>query len=461
MSGPAVADGRKGEMTEYDGKRVLVFGLGRSGLAAARLLAQAGAEPVCADERPGPAPSGLPDGAETRLGPFEPGLLGRIDEVVVSPGIAADHPLFQAARAAGVPVIGELELAYRFAAAPVIAVTGTNGKSTTVSMIGAILAEDGRETAVAGNVGVPFSSVVRSIGPDGYLVIEVSSFQLETVDRFHPRSAGMLNMTPDHLDRYAALEDYYAAKERIIERLSPGDLFFYNAEDERCAALASRTLARTVPFSVSRPVPGGVFLDGRHLIRSLAGGTEEIVIERDELAAVGLHNVENALAAVAALTGAEVPGDSCRRALAAFSGLPHRMERVAEIGGVAFYNDSKATNVDAAVRSLEGLESPVVLIAGGRDKGGDFGRLADLSRIVRRIVTIGEAAGSIEEAVGPAIPCERAGTMCEAIRAAADAAEPGWFVVLSPACASFDMFDDFEHRGREFRRCVEEEVAGR
>jgi len=448
-------------MREYDGKTVLVLGLGRSGVAAARLLAESGARPVCADERRAGPVEGLPDGVEPRLGPFEPALLTGVDEVVVSPGVGADHAVFAATRKRGVPVIGELELAFRFAEAPVIAVTGTNGKSTTVSMIGAILAEDGRETVVAGNVGVPFSSVVRSIGSDGFLVIEVSSFQLETIDRFHPRSAGVLNMTPDHLDRYPRLEEYYEAKERIIEPLGPGDVFFYNADDERCAALAARTGAATVPFSVNRPVPEGVFLDRRHLIRVLPGGTEEIFIERDELAVVGLHNVENALAAVAALSGTGVAADSCRRALSRFTGLPHRMERVAEIGGVTFYNDSKATNVEAAVRSLEGLDSPVVLIAGGRDKGGDFTKLLGLSGVVRRIVTIGEAAGPIEKAVGSVIPCTMAGTMCEAVREAGGAASPGWLVVLSPACASFDMFDDFEHRGREFRRCVGEEAAQR
>ncbi|MDD3642450.1 MAG: UDP-N-acetylmuramoyl-L-alanine--D-glutamate ligase [Candidatus Krumholzibacteria bacterium] len=445
-------------MKGYEGRTVLVFGLGRSGVAAARMLAEAGAHPVCADERRSGAVPGLPDGIEPRLGPFAADLLGGVDEVVVSPGVPGNHPLFAAARAAGAPVIGELELAFRFSEAPVIAVTGTNGKSTTVSMIGAILAEDGRRAIVAGNVGVPFSSVVRSIGPDGYFVIEVSSFQLETVDRFHPRSAGMLNMTPDHLDRYARLEDYYEAKERIIEPLGPGDVFFYNADDARCAALAGRTRAGAVPFSVSTPVPGGVFLEGRYLIRSMPGGTEEIFVDRRELAAVGLHNVENALAAVAALSGLGVRSHSCRRALEQFRGLPHRMERVAEIAGVTFYNDSKATNVEAAVRSIEGLEAPVVLIAGGRDKGGDFTKLLGISRIVRRIVTIGEAAGPIEEAVAGEIPCARAGSMCEAVREAAASAAPGWLVVLSPACASFDMFEDFEHRGREFRRCVEEEA---
>lgn len=449
--------GGKTVTTQYRGRHVLIFGLGRSGRAAARLLAGAGALVRCADEHL-PAEASGGDGLETRLGVFESNLLAGIDEVVVSPGVHAAHPLFSVARTAGVPVIGELELAFRFARAPVIAVTGTNGKSTTVSMIGTILAEDGRPAVVAGNVGVPFSAVVGDLGPDGCFVIEASSFQLETTERFHPRAAGLLNMTPDHLDRYADAEEYFRAKERIVLNLDPGDVFFFNADDPRCSALAARTGAAGVPFSVRGPVPGGVFLDGRRLVRSTPDGGAETVIDSGELVVVGRHNVENALAAVAAVSGMNVAAASCRRALSRFAGLPHRMERVAEIGSVTFFNDSKATNVEAVVKSLTGLGAPVVLIAGGHDKGGDFTKLLEVARVVRSIVTLGEAAPLIEEAVGSAIPCERADSMREAVRKAARAARAGWYVVLSPACASFDMFDDFEHRGEVFRRCVLEAV---
>jgi len=446
-------------MEDYKGRHFLVFGLARSGFAAARLLAEAGARVTGADENETvDVPPDLTS-LETHIGHFRGEILDGIDSVVVSPGIPAGHPVFQAAGARDIPVIGELELAFRFAAAPVIAVTGTNGKSTTVEMIGQMLREEGRDVAVAGNTGVPFSSVVGEIGEDGFFVIEVSSFQLETIERFHPAAAGILNLTPDHLDRYRSVEEYYAAKERIVSNLAPDDWFFYNADDPLCAAVAERTEALMTPFSSSRRIPRGIYLDGQFLIRENAEGTEEIVCDRSEMKVVGLHNVENALAAIAAVTPFGVSADSCRRALAGFAGLPHRMELVAVSGGVSFYNDSKATNVEAAVKSLKGLSRPVVLIAGGHDKGGDFKKLLELSGTVRSIVTIGEAAGLIETAVGDSLPCVRAGSMTEAVEKATEAANDGWLVVLSPACASFDMYDNFEHRGRVFRKSVEK-LAG-
>lgn len=441
-------------MKDYEGKRVLVFGLARSGAAAVNLLAGAGASVCAADENASLSPPSGLAGADVRLGPFDRGTLAGVDEVVLSPGVPSSHPVAVSARKMGIPVISELELAFRFLEAPVIAVTGTNGKSTTVSMIGSILREDGRQTVVAGNVGVPLSSVAGSLGGGGIYVVEVSSFQLETVDRFHPVSAGMLNLTPDHLDRYGSAGEYYEAKMRIMDNLEEEDLFFYNSDDPRCRGAADRTRARTLPFSSSGRVERGIYLEGAHLIRERDDGTEEIIAERDEIGTPGLHNIENALAAVAAVSPFGVSAGSCRRALTSFKGLPHRMEEVGSARGVTFYNDSKATNVEAALKSLSGLGSPVVLIAGGVGKGQDFSPLAGAAGVVRRAFTMGEAAAEIESAIGDAIPCERAGTMCEAVEKAAGAAEPGWLVVLSPACASFDMFDDFEDRGEVFRDCV-------
>jgi UDP-N-acetylmuramoylalanine--D-glutamate ligase len=441
-------------MEEYMGRHILVFGLARSGFAAMRLLLGAGARVCGADENEKvQIPPDL-TAIETHLGHFREEIIEEVDLIIVSPGVPDSHPLFEAASRRKIQVIGELELAFRFASAPVIAITGTNGKSTTVEMTGAMLREDGWNAVVAGNTGTPFSSVTGDIGEDGIFVIEVSSFQLETVDRFHPVCAGMLNLTPDHLDRYRSLQDYFEAKERLLENIAPDDHFFYNADDPLCAALAERTEAVKVPFSSSGRIPGGVYLDGGFLIRESADGTEEIVCDRREIRAVGIHNVENALAAIAAVTPFRVAADSCRRALAGFTGLPHRMEFVARHAGVSFFNDSKATNVEAAVKSLKGLGAPVVLIAGGHDKGGDFSKLFELTDVVRSIITIGEAAGLIEGASGGRIPCARAGSMEEAVRMAAERAREGWFVVLSPACASFDMFDDFEHRGRVFRDSV-------
>ncbi len=441
-------------MEEYKGRHILVFGLARSGFAAAHLLLGAGARVCGADENENiDIPPDL-TALETHLGHFREEIIDDIDEIVVSPGIPDDHLLFAAADRRGIAIIGELELACRFARAPLIAVTGTNGKSTTVEMIGEMLKEDGREAVIAGNTGIPFSSVAGDMGEDGFNVIEVSSFQLETIDRFHPVCAGILNLTPDHLDRYSSLEDYYAAKEKLLENIAPDDHFFYNADDPLCVEIAERTEAVMVPFSSSGRVPGGIYLDGDFLIRENSDGTEEIVCDRGGMKVVGIHNVENALAAIAAVTPFGVTADSCRRALALFTGLPHRMELVTESDGISFYNDSKATNVEAAVKSLKGLDSPVVLIAGGHDKGGDFTKFFELSGIVRSIVTIGEAAGLIENAAGEKFPCRRAGSMEEAVSMAAAEAQEGWLVVLSPACASFDMYDDFEHRGRVFRDSV-------
>jgi UDP-N-acetylmuramoylalanine--D-glutamate ligase len=448
-------------MEDYRGRHILVFGLARSGLAAVRLLAGRGAKVCGADEDEKiEIPPDLTS-IETHLGPFRAEMLDGIDMVVVSPGIALGHPLFTAASAKNLDVIGELELAFRNSDSPVIAVTGTNGKSTTVAMIGAILNEDGRGAVVAGNTGTPFSSVVGEAEEGKIFVIEVSSFQLETTAWFHPACAGILNMTPDHLDRYENSEDYYDAKRRIIENLSPDDHFFYNADDNLCRQVAGATVAIPLPFSLSGRVPGGVYLDGGHLIKEKRDGTEEIICDRNEIQVVGDHNVENALAAIAAVTPFDVPADSCHRALASFEGLPHRMEPVAESGGIAYFNDSKATNVDATVKSLAGLKSPVILIAGGYDKGGDYSRLLEISGVVRAIVTIGAAAGQIEEAVASEIRCVRASSMDEAVRRASDMAEAGWQVILSPACASFDMFDDFEHRGKVFRECVAELLRGK
>ncbi|MBN1884980.1 MAG: UDP-N-acetylmuramoyl-L-alanine--D-glutamate ligase [Candidatus Krumholzibacteriota bacterium] len=433
----------------YRGKRVLVLGLARSGRAAMRLLSAAGADVLGADEKGGI------EGVEGAvcLGPFSAELLDGRDEVILSPGIPIDHPIVLAAAERGIPVTGELAFGARFVRAPIVAVTGTNGKSTTVSMIGAILDAAGIPAIVAGNVGLPLSEVAADLGPDGVCVLEVSSFQLEAAADFRARAAGILNMTPDHLDRYADAEAYYAAKLRIAKNARPDDLFFFNAEDERCRAAAAAFPGETVSFSVRRALDAGVFLDGDRLVRASAG-RRETIMRRGELGVVGTHNVENALAAIAALSWLDVPAAAICRALAGFRGLPHRMELVAVLDGVSWYNDSKATNVEAAVKSLEGLDAPVVLIAGGHDKGGDFTKLLAVRDRLVAVITIGEAAPLIEEALGGRVPVAGASVMQRAVETAARTATAGQLVVLSPACASFDQFEDFEHRGEVFRACV-------
>lgn len=437
----------------YDGKKVLVFGLARSGLAAARLLMRQGAEVIGADESSKVA---IPDdlgGMPVNLGPSEYSLLDGCAEIVLSPGIPAGHALLREASRRSIPVISELELGYRFTEARIIAVTGTNGKSTTVSMIGAILAVAGYEVIVAGNVGVPFCSKVEGLGTECVFVLEVSSFQLEAISAFRPKVAGMLNMTPDHLDRYASLDDYYRAKRRIVENCLEDDTFFYNANDERCSEMARSFPGRIVPFSSRGRIDGGVFLNGRRMMRDREGGLEHFM-DTEGLRVTGLHNIENALAAVAALEPFDIPAQDCRRALSAFTGLAHRMEEVAEVAGVTYYNDSKATNVEATVMSLKGLEKNAVLIAGGYDKGSDYTLLRPVLKHVKRVVTIGAAAPMIEDAIGDDVPVERADDMKDAVERAGNAAGPGELVILSPACASFDMFDNFEHRGEVFKACV-------
>ncbi len=440
----------KGSMA---GKKMLVLGLARSGAAASRLLREAGAAVVAADENPDISIPDVMNEFPVKLGPFDPCLLDGCDEVIVSPGVGVDHPFLIEAARRGVPVVSELELGWRFVRGRVIAVTGTNGKSTTVSMIGEILRESGAPVIVAGNVGLPISDVARDLGPEGFYVLEVSSFQLETVTHFHPAVAGLLNLTPDHLDRYASVEDYYRTKKRIVENCGREDALFYNAEDQRCAEIAETFTGARVPFSSRRPVDGGVYLDGDRIVR-LRDGEVELVMLLSELGTVGLHNVENALAAIAALSPFTVPAGACRSALAEFRGLPHRMEEVATVDGVSFFNDSKATNVEATVMSLAGLDRKVVLIAGGHDKGGDFSKLLPVLGNVSAAVVIGEAAPLIEGTLAAHVRVERARSMEEAVEKAYGMARSGQLVVLSPACASFDMFDNFEHRGEIFAECV-------
>jgi UDP-N-acetylmuramoylalanine--D-glutamate ligase len=437
----------------YAGRRILVLGLARSGIAALRLLRACGSEPFGADENAAVTLPADLDGVPVRLGRFDTGLLDGCDEVILSPGVALRHPFVTEARERGISVISELELGYRFIRAGVIAVTGTNGKSTTVSMVGAILEAAGYRAIVAGNVGLPLTSVVGELDEGGYFVLEVSSFQLEAISSFRPRVAVLLNMTPDHLDRYESVDEYYDAKVRIVRNCTADDLFVFNAADPRCAGVAEAFPGRSVSFSSRGPVGEGAYLDGDRLVRCHDGGVEE-VITRDELGVIGLHNIENALAAVAALRNVDVPAEFCRTALSAFKGLPHRMEPVETVDGITYYNDSKATNVEATVMSLKGLEHPVVLIAGGYDKGGDFTKLLSVIDRIKAVVTIGEAGSLIEEAVASRVPVARAASMQEAVEIAGRTAEHGQLVILSPACASFDMFENYEHRGDVFKACV-------
>ncbi len=445
------------------GSRPLVVGAARSGLAAARLLARHGLDVRLADARFGGA-----DGAEhgrelVRQGACaswdadDPRTLEGRDFVVWSPGIPTTHPLAVAARAAGLPVLSELEIGYLAARAPFLCVTGTNGKSTTTHLAGALLRGAGRQAEVCGNIGRALCEVAESVPPTGLLVVEVSSFQLETVDRLKPFVATWLNLTPDHLERHGDFAGYGAAKQSLFARQDETDYAVWNADDPE--VMARRTGRGTwLEFSAARAVEdGAAAVDGRIRL-GWRGGVEELM-ETRELRLRGRHNVMNALAAVTTVMPLEPAPDAMRAVLREYGGLEHRLEPVATVAGVAFVNDSKATNTGSLEVALQSFESPVVLIAGGRDKGQDFAPLAPLVRErALAVVLLGEGADRIASH-WPEVPVLRAGSLAEAVETAFAAARraPGGpaLVLLSPGCASFDMFADFEDRGRRFK----EEVA--
>lgn len=448
-----------GAMLDLTGKRVVVVGLARSGVAACRLLLKRGASVIGTDRRREPELEadlhGLEqDGVILELGGHDPDALLSADLIVVSPGVDLRESLFERVRAAGVPLIGEVELAYRCSEATFLGVTGTNGKSTTACLLGAILKEAGLPSNVAGNIGTPLSQVAPGLQANHLVVTELSSFQLETIERFRPHVGLLLNLAPDHLDRYERVEDYYRAKARLFENQRQSDFAVVNADDPLVLDVARKALAKRVAFSRRQHLDEGAYLDADQLIVALSG-KREAICRWNDVRIQGVHNLENALAAslAGALVGAST--NAIRRALVRFEGLEHRLEFVAEVEGVRYINDSKGTNVGAAARSLESYSVPVVLIAGGKDKMSDFTPLAPLVRErVKRLILIGQAAGKLRAQLDGACSMEEAGSLEEAVQRAAAAASPGEVVLLSPACASFDMFTDFEDRGRVFKEAV-------
>jgi len=440
---------------------VLVVGLARSGRAAVELLLDCGSSVVATDLRATDELRALATewsrrGVRVVLGENPPGLTDGVDLVVLSPGVPHDTPLALGARKRGIRVIGELELAYAVSKGTWIAVTGTNGKTTTTALTGELVKTTGRPVLVGGNIGVALADRSRDVPEDGLIVAEVSSFQLDTIVDFRPRVAVLLNVTEDHLDRYPSLEAYTESKLRIFMNQDETDFAVLNVDDPTVAAAADTLRSGIIPVSSERVVEGGVFVrDG--VIVSQVTGRDEPVIPAADLGIPGPHNLSNALAATAAAAAVGVtPGDAAR-VLRTFAPLEHRLERVADIDGVTYVNDSKATNVDSVSFALRSYDRPIVLIAGGKDKGSDFSVLADLvGARVKHVVLIGDAAPKLEAALKRAAATERAGSLREAVRAAARAASPGDVVLLSPACASFDMFRDYEDRGRQFKA----EVAG-
>jgi len=444
---------------EFRGKRVTVVGLARSGAAACKLLAERGATVLGTDQSPPEALRvDLSDlarrGVRLETGGHSPESILDTDLLVVSPGVDLRLPLFAKARATGIPMWSEVELAYRLTGARFLAVTGTNGKSTTTSLLGEMVQAAGFLGVVAGNIGTALCEVVPGLTSSHWIVAELSSFQLETIVAFRPHVAILLNLAPDHLDRYASVEDYYAAKARIFLNQAPDDFAVLNADDPLVLKCAQGMRSRLRLFSRLRTVGDGSFLRGDRLVVRHEGRTEP-VCETSTIRIQGVHNVENSLAAAAAASAIGVPVGAMASALAGFPGLPHRLEFVAEVDGVRYVNDSKGTNVGAVVKSLEGYAGGLILIAGGKDKGGDFTPLRPLVETrVKTMILIGQARAKIRAHLDGACPMEDAASLEAAVERAAQMAAPGDTVLLSPACASFDMFRDFEERGEVFRRAT-------
>jgi UDP-N-acetylmuramoylalanine--D-glutamate ligase len=441
------------------GQRVVVVGAARSGIAAARLLATRGAHVTLTDLRPQLAdrsaePMLYGAGVALELGGHDPATFRRADLIVLSPGVPLGQPLVAAARRAGVRVVGEIEMASWWITGRIVAITGTKGKSTTSTLAGRMFEAGGLRTTVGGNIGAPLSGQVEASTPETFHVVEISSFQLETTETFHPWIAALLNLSPDHLDRHASIDEYVGAKARIFANQTAHDWVVVNADDEAAMATAGRSAAHQMRFALDAPLAEGIVLhDG--VVRHRRAGQETPLVPVSSVRLIGRHLLADVLAAAAVAQIAGVSPEAMVTAVESFPGLEHALEPVADVAGVRFINDSKATNVEAARRAIESFDAGLVVIMGGRFKGGDFGSLgAPLSARGGSVVAIGEARDRIRDALGAAVPVREAGTMAEAVRAGFDLAGPGGTVVLAPACSSFDMFSDYAERGRVFKQEV-------
>lgn len=451
------------------GKRVTVFGSARSGIAVARLLHQAGASVFVTEfKAENPALSDLKKatGISFETGGHTQKALDA-DFIALSPGVPSSVPLLLEAARLGIPRYSEIEVAYWFCRAPVVAITGSNGKTTTTSLTGHIFKQAGRRVHVAGNIGQAFSDVTMQASPEDVVVLEVSSFQLDHIDTFKPHVSVLLNITPDHLDRYDyKFERYAASKFRVFENQSGGDALIYNLDDELVRTfvetdarlqkkIAGANCPTTLGISQEQEPRMGAFLKESNLVVRF-NQEEEILMRKEELALQGPHNIYNSLAAAMAARVMEIPSITVRESLSSFEGVPHRLEFVREIDGVRYINDSKATNVNAVWYALESFPQKIILIAGGRDKGNDYTSLKPLiKRNVRAVIAIGESAGKVDENLGQLADQHfMAASLEKAVQAAHLLAQPGEVVLLSPACASFDMFNNYEERGDVFKELV-------
>ena len=437
------------------GKRVTVVGAARSGVAAAQLLARRGAMVTLSDVRPEiPEQDALrAAGVRLELGAHDAATFSRSDVLVLSPGVPAGQDAIAAARTAGVHVMGELELASRWLRGRIVAITGTKGKSTTTTLTGRMLEAGGHHVLVGGNIGYPLSAQVEESRPDTIHVVEASSFQLESIDTFRPWISVLLNFSPDHLDRHGSLDEYASAKSRIFVNQTAADWAVLNADDPAVAPLAAGAAPRRLMFSMSDSLSSGVIVRGEEIVRRTAGGDQPLV-PLSSIRLLGRHLLADVLAASAVASLAGVDAVAMTQAVEDFNGLEHALERVAEISGVLFVNDSKATNVEAARRAIESFDR-LVVIMGGRFKGGDLQDLREpLAERQATVIAIGEARGLIAEALGGSVAVKEAADMSAAVRTAFACAAPGTAVVLAPACASFDMFRDYAERGRVFKQEV-------
>ena len=448
---------------DLNGKRVLVVGLGKSGVAAALFMQSHGARVTVSDSKPQAQlsleiPALLEVGVAVETGAHGDRTFRDQDLIVLSPGVPADVAPLQSARALGIPVIGEVELASRFFLGPVAAITGSNGKTTTTSLLGAVLAKSGVPVLVGGNIGRPATDLVPESKSGTWHVLEVSSFQLETISQFHPRIAVLLNLTPDHLDRHRSFDLYQAAKARVFENQDAADFAVLNADDVNCVAMAARVRSRIYWFSGHNAVENGAYTKEGNIVLQVAAGSgqkhegkEQFIMPVSEVPLKGRHNLENVLAtSCAGFLGGCSP-EMIRAAVKEFKAVDHRLQWIATIHGVEYFNDSKATNTDATAKALDSFAGNIHLILGGKDKNSDYSVLQTLIRQkVKWVYTIGAAAEKIVSQIAGAAEIVRSGTLASAVRNAAAAAQVGDIVLLSPACASFDQFENYEHRGRAF-----------
>jgi UDP-N-acetylmuramoylalanine--D-glutamate ligase len=438
------------------GKRVTVAGAARSGIAAAELLARRGARVTLSDSRPEAAEAEplRQLGVALELGGHLSETFADADLIVMSPGVPPEQPVIANARKAGVPIIGELELASRWLRGRIVAITGTKGKSTTTELTGRILEASGFKVSVGGNIGAPLSAQVDESSADMMHVVEASSFQLEQIETFHPWIAVMLNFSPDHLDRHPSVEAYGAAKARVFENQNADDWKVINADDPAVLALARNGRARTRLFSMKTALEEGTRIDGDWIVDRTAEDSRRLV-PLDAIHLLGPHLVNDVMAAVSVGSIAGAAPAAMTAAVDSFHGLEHAMELVADVSGVRFVNDSKATNVDAALHSIESFESGLVPIVGGRFKGGDLRLLRDPLRArAKAVVAIGEARPLVRDALAGVVDVHEAETFREAVETAFGLAKPDGVVLLAPACASFDMFRDYADRGRRFKEEV-------